>query len=91
VEGLGARLKRIRNAKQMTLRELGRSAFISHSFIADIESGRCSNPTVDTIEALAKSLGVSMMELLEEPLENVAEVNPTYKGENMELYKRPKG
>lgn len=80
MEGLGARLKRIRNAKQMTLRELGKIAFLSHSFIADIESGRCSNPTIDTIVALANALGVPLTALLEEPLENVAEVTPIYKG-----------
>ncbi|HHW01671.1 MAG TPA: helix-turn-helix transcriptional regulator [Thermoanaerobacterales bacterium] len=54
---LGEKLKKIRTEKNLSLRELGKLAHISHSFIADIESGR-SNPSLSTLEAIAKALGV---------------------------------
>lgn len=54
---LGEKLKKIRTEKKLSLRELGKLAHISHSFIADIESGR-SNPSLSTLEAIAKALGV---------------------------------
>ncbi len=57
MDTLGARLKRLRENKKISLRKLGGMAHLSHSFIADIESGR-SNPSIDTLNALAKALDV---------------------------------
>jgi len=62
VDDLGARLKYIRKKKNLSLRALGKSAYVSHSFIADIEAGR-SNPSLDTLRALARTLGVSISEI----------------------------
>jgi transcriptional regulator with XRE-family HTH domain len=56
---LGEKLKKLRVEKNLSLRELGKLAHISHSFIADIESGR-SNPSLSTLEAIAKALGTSV-------------------------------
>jgi len=62
MEDIGARLKRIRKKKGFSLRGLGKAAHVSHSFIADIESGR-SKPSLDTLNSLAKALDVSILEL----------------------------
>lgn len=62
MEDIGKRLKQIRKEKGFSLRGLGKAAHISHSFIADIESGR-SKPSLDTLDALAKTLNVSILEL----------------------------
>lgn len=62
---LGDRIKQLRLNKKLSLRELGRLAHISHSFIADIESGR-SNPSLNTLEALANALGTTTSYLLGE-------------------------
>ncbi|MCL6479739.1 MAG: helix-turn-helix domain-containing protein [Peptococcaceae bacterium] len=59
---IGARLKYFRKKKGLSLRALGRASNTSHSFIADIEAGR-SKPSIDTLTALAKALGVSLADL----------------------------
>lgn len=62
---VGARLKELRQQKGLSLRELAKQAHMSHSFIADIEAGR-STPSLDTLQALAKALNVSVSFLIEE-------------------------
>lgn len=62
MDDLGVRLKQLRESKGYSLRELGKIAHVSHSFIADIESGR-SKPSVDTLISLSKALGVSVSEI----------------------------
>lgn len=59
---IGKRLKKIRLKRNLSLRELGKRAHISHSFIADIESGR-SKPSIDTLKSLANALNVTISEL----------------------------
>ena len=63
MDTLGARLKRLRENKKLSLRKLGEMAHLSHSFIADIESG-WSNPSIDTLNTLAKALDVPVTELI---------------------------
>lgn len=60
---IGGKLKELRLKKNLTLRELGRLTNTSHSFIADIESGR-SDPSVETLKALADVLGTTTDYLL---------------------------
>src|SRR5690606_12045250 len=60
---IGEKLKELRLQKNLTLRELGKLTNISHSFLADIESGR-SVPSIDTLETLADFFGVSTDYLL---------------------------
>ena len=64
MEDLGKRLKSLREQKGMSLRELAKAAHVSPSFIADIESGR-SRPSLETLESLARALGVSPSELVD--------------------------
>lgn len=61
---IGPRLKQIRERKGLSLRALAKLAHVSHSFIADIEAGR-SKPSIDTLQSLAKALGVSLNELVD--------------------------
>lgn len=56
-EGLAARLRAVRAAKGLTLRELDRRAEISTGASRAVEVG--GMPTLDTIEFLARALGVS--------------------------------
>lgn len=55
---LGARLFRIRKEAGLGLIKLGKMAGVSHSSISAIEKGR-QLPAVDTVERLARTLGVS--------------------------------
>lgn len=70
MSNISNKLKKLRNMRGMSLRALSKAANISHSFIADIESGR-SNPSIDSLEALAQALDVSVTDLLDsEPDQN---------------------
>ena len=62
---LAANLRRLRIARHLSLSELARATGISKATLSSIESGS-SNPTVETLAALAGALRVSLGELLEE-------------------------
>jgi transcriptional regulator with XRE-family HTH domain len=62
---LAANLRRLRIARRLSLSELARATAISKATLSGVENGR-SNPTVDTLAALADALQVSLSELLEE-------------------------
>ena len=60
---LGANIKRIRTAKNMTQGDICRKLEVDRAYMSNIESGN-KNPTLSTITNLAKALGVSVDELL---------------------------
>lgn len=60
---IATNLKRIREAKRLTQREVWEAAGIGKSSLTAYEAGR-SDPTGDTIVKLAKALGVTTDELL---------------------------
>jgi transcriptional regulator with XRE-family HTH domain len=62
---LAANLRRLRIARHLSLSELARSTRMSKATLSGVESGR-SNPTVETLAALAGALRVPVTELLEE-------------------------
>lgn len=74
---IGKRLKQLREERQLTLRQLAQVAHVSHSFISDIEQGR-SNPSIETLKALARALGVSLTDLTDDPI-------PSEKGETLNI------
>jgi transcriptional regulator with XRE-family HTH domain len=65
-EVLAANLRRLRIARRVSLSELARATGMSKATLSSVESGR-SNPTIETLAALAAALRVSLGELLEEP------------------------
>jgi len=62
---VGEKIRYYRLKRKLSLRKLGEIAHISHSFISDIEHGR-SNPSLDTLKALAKALKVSVSSLYDD-------------------------
>ena len=62
VGNLGARLKAVRLATGMSLREVARQLGVSPSFVSQLENGK-SQPSVATLYSLAQLLGVSIDEL----------------------------
>ncbi|MGB8816101.1 MAG: helix-turn-helix transcriptional regulator [Minisyncoccia bacterium] len=60
---LGANIKKIRTAKNMTQGDICRKLEVDRAYMSNIESGN-KNPTLSTITNLAKALGVSVDELL---------------------------
>jgi transcriptional regulator with XRE-family HTH domain len=69
---LAANLRRQRIARHLSLSQLARVTSMSKATLSGIESGR-GNPTIDTLSVLARALGVSVGELLDE--EAVGEVH----------------
>ena len=65
-EILAANLRRLRIARRLSLSELARATGMSKATLSSVESGR-SNPTIETLAALAAALRVSLGELLEVP------------------------
>lgn len=59
------KLKRLRMERKWSQNELSRRSGVSQSFINDLEAGT-KQPTVKTLSKLAKALGVSISELLDE-------------------------
>ncbi|PET02436.1 transcriptional regulator [Bacillus cereus] len=70
-------IKRYRKEKKMTQRELAEKANISRSYLGDIECGRY-NPSLDTLNTIAKALNVNANLLLTDNDEtNAADFSPS--------------
>lgn len=50
-------LKKIRQEKNMTIRELADKSGVSTGYICHLEKGSRKNPTIEVMEKLAKALG----------------------------------
>ena len=60
---LALNIKKIRARKHMSQGDICRELGVDRAYISNIESGK-QNPTLSTIERIAKALGVSVDELL---------------------------
>jgi len=57
-------IKKLRKTKDLSQDKLSRLADVSHATIIKIESGGIQNPTIDTVQKIAKALGVSLDDLM---------------------------
>jgi len=57
-------IKRVRTKQGLTQDDLAKKADIKYSTLTKIEGGVVTKPSVQTIQKIAKSLGVPMEELL---------------------------
>ena len=57
-------IKKLRKAKGLSQDRLSRLAGVSHATIIKIESGGIQSPTIDTVQKIAKALGVGVENLL---------------------------
>jgi transcriptional regulator with XRE-family HTH domain len=64
MDGLGARLKELRQRAGLSLRELARQADVSPSLVSQIENGK-SRPSVSTLYTFARLLHVPVDELFD--------------------------
>jgi transcriptional regulator with XRE-family HTH domain len=55
---VGAVLKKLRKERGYSLRQLAAATGLSHSFLCDVERGRCK-PSLDTLQVLAGALQVA--------------------------------
>ena len=61
----GMVLKRLREARGLTQQALADKAKVTDAYIAMLETGVRTNPTIDTLKKLAKALKVPVADLLE--------------------------
>ena len=57
-------IKKLRKEKGLSQDRLSRLADVSHATIIKIESGGIQSPTIDTVQKIAKALGVGIENLL---------------------------
>ena len=62
-ERIGARIRRLRHARGMTLVQLAESAELSHPFLSQLERG-LARPSIASLEKIARALESSPLELL---------------------------
>ena len=60
---MGANIRKIRAEKRLTQKELCRRLRVDVSYFSNLENGR-KNPTLATLDKIAKALGVRMTELV---------------------------
>jgi transcriptional regulator with XRE-family HTH domain len=66
---IGEKIKRLRNLAGLSQEEMAASAHIAHRSLQRIESGE-ANPTLDTLEAIAKGLKTTVEALISERSNN---------------------
>jgi transcriptional regulator with XRE-family HTH domain len=65
VKTIAANLRRLRTARGLSAAGLARESGVARATLAELEAGR-GNPTVETLYALAKVLGITFADLLVE-------------------------
>lgn len=60
------KIKQLREKKGLSQEKLARLADVSNNTIVNIESGKQTNPTIETVSKIAKALDVTIEELLGE-------------------------
>lgn len=58
---IGMRIRNLRLAKDLNVTELANKAFISQSYLSDIEKGRTA-PSLDKLNIICDTLGISLSE-----------------------------
>ena len=59
-------IRLLRKEKEFSQDRLSKKAEVAYNTIVKIESGENPNPTIDTLERIAKALGVSIEKLFKE-------------------------
>lgn len=72
----GARLRRLREAKKLTLQQVADAVGCTKAYIWELEMRDGQRPTAERVQALAKVLGVTMEDVMGEPLEQVPQASP---------------
>ena len=64
ISAVAKNIRKYRKQKGLSQDKLSRLADISHATMIKIESGGIQSPTIDTVQKIAKALGVSVDNLL---------------------------
>lgn len=71
---LGENIKNLRTLKKLTIKELEKKTGISKAYICDLENGKRTNPSQETLEKLAEVLDTTISELYSKNTEYKQEV-----------------
>jgi transcriptional regulator with XRE-family HTH domain len=72
---LGIRLRQFREAKGLTLQQVADAVGCTKAYVWELEMREGQRPTAERLNAIAKLLGVTVQDLLGEPIGSVE--NPT--------------
>jgi len=64
ISTIAKNIKKHRKEKGLSQDKLSRLADVSHATIIKIESGGIQSPTIDTVQKIAKALGVDVNDLI---------------------------
>ncbi|MBB6470293.1 transcriptional regulator with XRE-family HTH domain [Aminobacter lissarensis] len=77
---LGLNVRRLRKERELSQERLSLLSGLSRAYVSSVETGR-RNATLDTLEILARTLGVEGWELIASPTVFDANAKPEYGGE----------
>lgn len=72
---LGARLRRLREAKKLTLQQVADAVGCTKAYIWELEMKEGQRPSAERVHLLAKVLGVTMEDLMNESNEQVPQAS----------------
>ena len=64
ISQIGKNLKKLRKQKGLSHDRLSKLADISYNTVIKLESGGITNPTIETLQKIAKALGIGVDNLL---------------------------
>jgi len=73
---LGVRLRRLREAKKLTLQQVADAAGCTKAYIWELEMKDGQRPSAERVQALAKVLGVTMEDIMGEPMPEAPDASP---------------
>ena len=73
----GIRLRQFREAKGLTLQQVADAVGCTKAYIWELEMREGQKPTAERLNAIAKTLGVTIQDLLGEPVADVQTPSPT--------------
>ena len=72
----GTRLRRLREAKKLTLQQVADAVGCTKAYIWELEMKDGQRPSAERIQAIAKVLGVTMEDVMGEPVDQVPQASP---------------
>lgn len=72
----GSRLRRLRQEKKLTMEQLAEMVGVSKSYIWALENKPAQRTSANVMKALAKALGITLEDLMGEPLPEAPDQQP---------------
>jgi transcriptional regulator with XRE-family HTH domain len=76
VSAFGARLRRLREAKKLTLQQVADAVDCTKAYIWELEMKDGHRPTAERIQKIAQVFGVTMEDVMGTPMQQAPEASP---------------